>query len=115
MTAQISEYGTSGPMAGDENSGGNSNNNDGGSDESFAVVEAAAVAAAERVVMIALKMEGDDEDPAAGTSSERQLDDPERNDMVQSQSPLPDGHIGKTYDLFSSTRDVSYGPPISYW
>lgn len=111
MTAQLSEYATSGPMAGDENGGGSSSNDSGGvvvvggcsGDES---------AAERRVVMIAFKMENDcDEETAAGPS--RDDSNSESHAMVeleleQQQSPpsfSSDGNTaGKTtYILFFRT------------
>lgn len=104
MTAQLSDYAMSGPMASDENGGGNSN--DSGSDDSAATVVAAAAVAAERVVMIAFKMEvTDDEetgDAAAGPSAERQAD-VILEGMVQTTPPFPNGTEGKTcltYSIF---------------
>jgi len=109
MTAQLSEYATSGPMAGDENGGGSSSNDSGGvvvvggcsGDES---------AAERRVVMIAFKMENNcDEETAAGPSRDDSNSEPhamiELELEQQQQSPpsfSSDGNTsGKTaYILF---------------
>lgn len=99
MTAQLSEYTTSGTMAGDENGGGNSDSG-GGGDESVAVIEAAT--AATNVVMIAFKMEDGDEDgdhtvvnvAAAGPSVIQQPNDVELEQIVQKPPPsFSDGNV----------------------
>lgn len=81
MTAQLSEYATSSPMAGDENGGGSSSNDSGGGDES---------AAGRRVVMIAFKMEDNncDVETVAGPSRDDSNSEPHAI-VLQQQSPPP--------------------------
>jgi len=105
MTAQLSEYATSGPMAGDENGGGSSSNDSGGGDESTAE---------RRVVMIAFKMENDcDGETAAGPSRDDSNSEPHAMMLQQQQSPPPsfssDGNTaGKTAYIFLSYYNVIY-------
>ncbi|KAL4122209.1 hypothetical protein QTP88_014582 [Uroleucon formosanum] len=99
MTAQLSEYSTSGPMAGDENGGGSSSNDSGGvvvggcsGDESVAE---------RRVVMIAFKMENDcDEETAAGPSRDDSNSEPHAMVELEQQQQSP-----PSFSLDGNTAD----------
>jgi len=80
MTAQLSEYATSSPMAGDENGGGSSSNDSGGGDES---------AAGRRVVMIAFKMDDNNCDIETVAGPSRDDSNSEPHAIVLQQSPPP--------------------------
>lgn len=105
MTAQLSEYATSGAamMAGDENGGGGggSSSNDSGG---CVVVGADADGSAERVVLISFKME--DEECVADVDAGLQEDGVDLEQLVvQTQSPPPsfsdEGDQGTSLEFFS--------------
>lgn len=114
MTAQLSEYATSGPMAGDENGGGSSSNDSGGGGGVVGVCSGDESAVERRVVMIAFKMEDDcDDETAAGPSRDDSNSEPHAMIELRQQQQSPpsfssDGNTaGKAvYILFLSYYNV---------